>query len=260
MKAWVLLLAAGCVLAGCGSDGESAGGSGGSGGSAGSGGAGGSGGSAGLGGAGGTGGSGEAWCAEECTETQYCAGESCEGEGTCEERPTTCPALFSPVCGCDETTYDNACEAARAGVRVDFEGRCPCSSNDECLQSEYCDQGTLCANGSGTCVARPQDCPAIFVPVCGCDGETYGNACEAAAAGVQVSAEEPCECELNEDCDPTEFCNAITCDGPGYCEVTPEAESCPVAEDSTRACDGVAYLNRCFTNASGVRAVENEAF
>jgi len=44
--------------------------------------------------------------------------------GTCEKKPELCPAIVLPVCGCDKKTYNNACEAARAGISVDFTGKC----------------------------------------------------------------------------------------------------------------------------------------
>lgn len=40
-------------------------------------------------------------------------------------------------------------------------------------------------------------CGAVFDPVCGCDGNTYGNACEATEAGVPAST--PGECSTNPD-------------------------------------------------------------
>lgn len=63
----------------------------------------------------------------ECDRAQYCAFPrgACEGRGRCEPRPQACTFIFQPVCGCDGTTYSNACFAAMAGVSVRSPGECP---------------------------------------------------------------------------------------------------------------------------------------
>ena len=65
-----------------------------------------------------------------------------------------------------------------------------------CKKTEWCDypKHTICGgvDGLGRCKPRPQICPRVYIPVCGCDGETYGNACEAAAKGWDVAHEGAC--------------------------------------------------------------------
>jgi hypothetical protein len=65
---------------------------------------------------------------EVCGDEAYCErgpGDECRRPGRCRPRPASCEALSEPACGCDGKTYDNACEAARAGSGVLHAGACP---------------------------------------------------------------------------------------------------------------------------------------
>lgn len=44
--------------------------------------------------------------------------------GQCTRRPTICPRIFRPVCGCDGKTYPNDCERQRAGTSLRARGAC----------------------------------------------------------------------------------------------------------------------------------------
>lgn len=65
-----------------------------------------------------------------CAEGLYCnyaIGDTCgwaDAPGTCAKKSKGCGKNYAPVCGCNGTTYSNACTASAAGISVLHKGGC----------------------------------------------------------------------------------------------------------------------------------------
>lgn len=72
--------------------------------------------------------------------------------------------------------------------RIDFIAipKRTCISNEECDEKKFCEKKIGNCDGKGQCVLTPAVCPEVWAPVCGCDGVTYSNACDAAQSGVNI--------------------------------------------------------------------------
>jgi PKD repeat protein len=131
-----------------------------------------------------------------------CSGARCEDyDGdmiTCQENP----------CGflCEWNNDARQCESMAPS----------CYSNADCAavgSALMCEFPTGRCRGPGQCVEQQDDCPAVYAPVCGCNGETYSNDCMRKKSGVSKRHDGSCAdvfcgwstsraCTADTDCEP----------------------------------------------------------
>jgi len=122
-------------------------------------------------------------------------GSSIETKGTGGHGGTApiCPLEAAPCC--DPAQVDQTCcvdcNTTTTGTGGTGGGAtCGGFTGAECPPDQYCDfPDNLCgaADGSGVCTPRPVGCDDIYQPACGCDGNWYGNSCDAAREGFDLN-------------------------------------------------------------------------
>lgn len=197
----------------------------------------------------------------DCDNGQFCFRTTCgtTDKGLCEDIPLTCRITANEVCGCDGTLYQNECLAKKGSVSVDATGTAcqtaiTCGSNKDCTASQYCAKSS-CAATRGTCTALAKACPIADIPVCGCDGVIYKNACRATWGRVNVQPDENCManglCSTLKACQAkVEFCLTGSCGGAGLCHEKPI--KCETTNYPVCGCNGITYSSPCEANKVGI--------
>lgn len=111
----------------------------------------------------------------------------------------------------EETTSEDDSSGTDQGPSI--EG--VCGFHEDCMAGEYCAFSlSTCGSQGGVCVAGSVDmqCAPQEAPICGCDGVTYVNGCEAWRLGVSIAYEGPCSTEP-----PPETPDAPDTNGPQDC-------------------------------------------
>lgn len=189
-----------------------------------------------------------------CAEDEFCSveiGPQCGAAnqtGVCRTRLEgfECPGDVTPVCGCNDVTYESACVARQAGVNLRRLGACEEVASCEVAGESYPSGSVDIPAGDGCNTCSCED----GILACSrqvCNNGQRGLQC-GGSVGLQCGTGLYCFYELAQQCGAE---NQL-----GLCRPIPRG-NCAAVIDFVCGCDGKTYSNECVARARGMSILQD---